>query len=792
MKKIFVIVAAALLGIVSLLAQAPQKLTYQAVIRNGAGEVVSDQALDVQVSILQGSANGAAVYSETHNTSTTSNGVVTLEVGAGTSSDDFSSIDWSKGPFFINSSVDMNGKTISVTSQLLSVPYALYAQKASLAEKVNETYLTKMISDQIERSFAERDSIAAARADSIALADSIAAARADSIAAAIADSIAAARADSIAAAIADSIAAARADSIAAAKADSIAAASFKSAAKNGVLPGKFSISEDKQVHFSQGVLQYHEKNNVWRFAETQFDTLSKSYKDYWMSPTNAWVDLFEFGTGVDYPECPFETFPYWYGYESPVYNLGSSDWGLHPIVNGGNTENQWQTLSWTDWTYLFHQRNNAEELYSRIVVDGMKGYVILPDDWALPSGVSFSPRASDFTVNVYDKLAWSKMETAGAVFFPCSKYWSSDMDGSYLNLVVDRTDPIYYDDGWYDNDFVFYVCYCGRDLMFVRLATVDVSVADKIMSGETIAVDYSDTTGFIPNNYRPDENVDLSNVDMTAGLLSGKFSVSESKQVNFSKGNLQYNRDSKVWRFAENQYDKISVDGFWYSRDFEDGWTDRFNWASSGYSADPLRTFYYDEMYGLGSENIDGTKYDWGVNNPISNGGNTPNIWRTLTNEEWTYLLNRKKNGLELAVPAVVDNVDGWVLLPDDWSNSSDVVDVKHADMDLLNGYDINVYTLSQWSVLESQGAVFLPCAGIFNSFSYHDYIEYTRSSWTDGAYWSSSAKENDIAWIVDMGLSSYDEDFSSFTRAYYMVSLGMSLAYRTTECSVRLVRDVK
>lgn len=756
MKKIFVIVAMTLLGIVSSFAQAPQMLTYQAVIRNGAGEVVSNQTLDVQVSILQGSVNGAVVYSETHNTSTTSNGVVTLAVGDGATSDDFSSIDWGNGPFYINSSVELNGKTISVTSQLLSVPYALYAQKAFLAEKVNEAYLTQMIADQIEQSFAERDSIAAAKADSIA---------------------AAAKADSIAAA---------------AKADSIAAVSFKSAAKNGVLPGKFSISDTEQVHFSQGVLQYHEKNNVWRFSETQFDTLGKSYKDYWMSPANAWVDRFEFGTGgADYPECSFYTWSYSYFNVSVNLTLGLSDWGRNPIINGGNSANQWQTLDFSDWTYLFHGRRNAEDLYSRTVVDGMKGFVILPDDWSLPEDVSFTPRASDFTVNVYDKLAWSKMETAGAVFFPCSRYWSSEQCGACLNLSVDRSDPMEEED-WFDNDFVEMCTVYGNELMFVRLATVDASVADKIMGGETIAVDYHDTTGLIPNNYRPDDNVDLSNVDMTAGLLSGKFSVSESKQVNFSKGNLQYNSVSKVWRFAENQYDKISEGGFWSPRGNVDEWTDCFNWASSGYSADPLRVFLYNDMYGLGSENIDGTKYDWGVNNPISNGGNTANIWRTLTSDEWTYLLNREKNGQELALPAVVNDVDGWILLPDDWVSSSDLVDVKSYDYESFIGYATNVYTLSQWSVLESQGVVFLPCAGIHFTDYVYDADEWNRSIWVDGSYWSSSAKGFDAAWMVDMSINSIFEYFGSFSKSDYWVNIDMGTASRITQCSVRLVRDVK
>lgn len=114
--------------------QAPQKMSYQAVVRNSSNSLVSNSNVGIKISILQGSPNGNAVYSETHTTTTNTNGLATIEIGNGTVlAGTFGSINWGQGPYFIKSETDINGGsnyTISATSQLLSVPYALYAENS--------------------------------------------------------------------------------------------------------------------------------------------------------------------------------------------------------------------------------------------------------------------------------------------------------------------------------------------------------------------------------------------------------------------------------------------------------------------------------------------------------------------------------------------------------------------------------------------------------------------------------------------------------------------------------------
>jgi hypothetical protein len=117
----------------SLFAQAPQKMSYQAVIRNSSGALVTSKAVGMRVSILQGTANGTEVYKEIYNPNpqTNANGLVSIEIGGGVPvTGTFAGINWANGPYFIKTETDPNGGTnytINGTSQLLSVPYALYA-----------------------------------------------------------------------------------------------------------------------------------------------------------------------------------------------------------------------------------------------------------------------------------------------------------------------------------------------------------------------------------------------------------------------------------------------------------------------------------------------------------------------------------------------------------------------------------------------------------------------------------------------------------------------------------------
>lgn len=134
MRRLFCAIIALFIG-TSAFAQTPEKVSYQAVIRDAQGALVIDKELDIMMSILEGSELGTAIYGETHSTQTNANGLVSLEIGSGqVGGSVFSSIDWGNGPYFIKTETMVDGETLTSIAELLSVPYALHAKDAS---KVN-------------------------------------------------------------------------------------------------------------------------------------------------------------------------------------------------------------------------------------------------------------------------------------------------------------------------------------------------------------------------------------------------------------------------------------------------------------------------------------------------------------------------------------------------------------------------------------------------------------------------------------------------------------------------------
>src|SRR6056297_715505 len=132
MQKIVTLLLSALITS-GVFAQSPDKMSYQAVVRDGSDALVASAAVGMQISILQGSASGTAVYVETQTPTSNTYGLVSIEIGTGTSGDDFATIDWANGSYYLKTETDPAGGTsytITGTSQLMSVPYALHAKTA--------------------------------------------------------------------------------------------------------------------------------------------------------------------------------------------------------------------------------------------------------------------------------------------------------------------------------------------------------------------------------------------------------------------------------------------------------------------------------------------------------------------------------------------------------------------------------------------------------------------------------------------------------------------------------------
>lgn len=253
------------------------------------------------------------------------------------------------------------------------------------------------------------------------------------------------------------------------------------------------------------------------------------------------------------------------------------------------------------------------------------------------------------------------------------------------------------------------------------------------------------------------------------GALTGVFSVSPTKKVCFSQGNLQYQASTNTWRFAEHQYDIIGEANKNISSTYS-GWIDLFGWGTSGYNKkDPYMISEVNVYYGNGVHDIAGTEFDWGVYNKISNGGNQTRLWRTLTNEEWEYVIKKRTDASSKIGIAKVNGVFGIILLPDSWILPTGLTFSSGMSKNISSATNktTNIYTTTEWDRLNANGAVFLPTTG-------------TRSG-TDisndyGGYWSGSAR------------GEYAADFLYFYNNY----VELSYLNRSDGRSVRLVRDVK
>ena len=256
------------------------------------------------------------------------------------------------------------------------------------------------------------------------------------------------------------------------------------------------------------------------------------------------------------------------------------------------------------------------------------------------------------------------------------------------------------------------------------------------------------------------------------GSLYGLFSVSDSNQVRFSKGNLQYQATTNIWRFAENQFDIIGAENSNISPSY-DGWIDLFGWATSGYNESmPYQTSTNPSDYGIVCESIASTNYDWGVFNKISNGGNTSGMWRLLTPNEWGYILNFRENASKLFGVGCVNNVNGLILLPDSCIIPDGITFRAAVASD--SGSElyslVNNFNLDEWHSLESIGAVFIPAAGA-------RLIKRVMSVGIGGYYWTDTTFEYDTINVYCMGFDS--------SRAVWE-----GLSNRTNGRSVRLVTE--
>ena len=255
------------------------------------------------------------------------------------------------------------------------------------------------------------------------------------------------------------------------------------------------------------------------------------------------------------------------------------------------------------------------------------------------------------------------------------------------------------------------------------------------------------------------------------GELPGLFSVGNTTKIQFSKGNLLYNSKDKIWRFTENQYDTVPS-----------GWIGDFGWGTSGYNdkyPTMTSTNYKDYAFGESSNDIYKTSYDWGTFNPIENGGNKAGLWHTIGAYSWEYIITERVNSRNLYGVACIDGINGLVLLPDDWEKPKNINFTSGLATSSGAEYykTINNYTIDEWNIMMTAGAVFLPI---------------TNSDKSGGYYWTGSSS-NHTSGSYDGYRMSYYFGFSAtdFVQIKYENSYSSAESYRYNRYAVRLIRKL-
>jgi hypothetical protein len=370
----------------------------------------------------------------------------------------------------------------------------------------------------------------------------------------------------------------------------------------------------------------------------------------------------------------------------------------------------------------------------------------------------------------------ARLEMAMAIaYFDLSEFDSGSKTAETVYLSGDKvynTATINYNDGTITPD--------GKGYIKVGIASSDMYVA-LIPSATSEPPYYSTKLNF-------DSNSKTGNIDFVRGIQKGKyysnngsalevpaetgtgipgvFSVSSTKQVFFSKGNLQYQASTNTWRFAQNQYDyvgdaengnvretiggeeNVKCNNADIKEDYE-GWIDLFGWATSGYEAKyPYMKSETSSDY-FNNQNMTGiyANYDWGVYNSLSiSNGESYNTWRTLTKDEWVYLFNTRStstsgltgtdNATARYTKATVEGVCGVIIFPDVYVQPSEAnvssTTTFNSSYSQYNQFVVN----SGWSYMEDAGAVFLPAGGYRNGTTVNAVNSYAY-------YWSSTKNSN-------------------------------------------------
>ena len=794
MKKRLVLLLVAVVATMTAMAQVPQTFTYQAVVRDANGRLISNGNVGIKVSILQGSETGAVVYQDEQTARTNANGLFTIEIGNEQNS--IAAIDWARGPYFLKSEVDPTGGSnyvLSTVQQMLSVPYALRAHTVdSIVGGVNYnesdpvfTAWDKDYNDLINKpNFA--DSVSRI-VNEYHLGDTI----------------------------------------------------INYISQNGYVDSSYVINHNIQQGYVDTTYVTNYINNsgaITTETDPVFTAWNKDYNDLInrpIIPTNVSELTNDAGYLTSFTEAQVLSIS-----NDTIYLSGGSFVKLPAGFSGDYNDLTNKPAIPTVPTDISEFTNDAGYLTSFtetqvLSISNDTIYLTGGSRVKLPAG--FSGDYNDLTnkptiptvlTNVSELTNDAGYITSYTETDPVFTAWNKDYNDltnkptipTLPTNVSEFTNDAGYLTSYTETQTLANVATLGNtvetqikqlsdpteELDAVNLRTLNAVILewtnrfdslshrfDSITHGLDSAIAYQDSVIDTLNQLVAGSSTHYTNGFDENGASFGLFSVSEGKKVRFSKGNLQYTTTGThtvakysfgdttgTWRFAEHQYDYIGDANSNMSSSYT-GWIDLFGWGTSGCTDyvnlhHPWETSITDDDYSpYGGQDL---STDWGWSNSISNGGNQPGMWRTLAAEEWAYFLKARTastiNSVANArwVKAVVNETNGLIIFPDIFTMPSDMSDPSGINSHTAPCSD-NIYTEYQWSKMENAGCIFLPAAG---SRSGNTVVgEPGKEGW----YWSSSLN------------STYGSQAWAMT-FYYTHTVSQNWFERHQGSSVRLVKD--
>ncbi len=628
-----------------LLAQSPQAFKYQAVIRNNQGKVLVNQLVSLQISILQDNPMGDVVYMETHQVATNDYGIANITIGNGeVVTGVFADIPWGTNIHFVKTELDITGNRnyeFIGTSQLLSVPYALYAEKAGSANNANDDF-DKDPTNELQVLSLEGNILTLSNGNTIDLSKYLDNTDQQTL--------------------------------------SIDNNQLSISGGNTVTIDANNRDEIQALHFSNDTLCLSDGGYVYLGAywdNTDNQTLSVSGNSLSISGGNS---------------VQFDT-----DSTNEIQAISFSNDTLY-LSNGGmvylgaywdNTDSQ--TLS-IEGNELIISGGNSVVLSGNVDMDSDPTNEL---QTISRFGTNISLSLTDLSVSVEDddSDATNELQTLSK-------------DGSIISLTDGGSVTLLDDDALNE---IQTISLTNDDLTLNKNGgSVDLSGYVHVEQFNTLKKNYDELVELLRKMGLAIQDTTNNGISQDGYIENALFSVSESKKVRFSRGNLlwswidsgtdgvnEYSHGETIlWKFAEEQFFINEPQS-----DNKNEWKGKLAWGGSGYNGS-----YPDSRDFTEVQDIEGTNFDWGLFNQISNGGNQFGLWRSMSQEEWRYLLyDRPDAANKILRFAYVNEAKGTIILPDDWDNK-----IPLGCPDIYSGTNVR-FSIEQWHSMQRLGAVFLP-----------------------------------------------------------------------------------